>query len=291
MTRKAGSGLAAAQANACAGLFVALACKRDDDIDGAVEQIDREYEDERCGMTGTEVRDVLKELLGEWPEAAAGFGDGSTLINGLGDAHLWNAKSGNLYVEVKSQTKQLGFRDITQADWVRDDTDFVRHHALNHAFFDSHRKGKHAVVTELLSGWTPVGLGVGMLWAADVGLLHDAAKRQHAGAKDSVSLRSFLERKWLLQVTQSGGRLIRLADIPAVRSALLGKSLAFRIEGNPQNPGSDRRGLAKIGVLDGDGKPVFTYHLYETKATKKLLGRHKAHARLFDNAPAITVDR
>jgi hypothetical protein len=291
MARKVGSGLATAQADACAKLFVALACERDDDIDGAIEQLDREYDDGHCGMTGTEMRDVLEELLGNWSEAGAGFVDGSSLIDGLGDAHLRNATTGNLYIEVKSQTKKVGFRDITQADWVRNDTDFVRHHALNHTFFDSHRAAKHAVVTDLLSGWTPAGLDVGMLWAADVGLLHDTAKRQHAGAQDGPTLRSFLDRKWLLHVTQSGGRLIRLSDIPAVRSALDGDTLNCRFEENPQAPKSKRVGVAKIQVLDSKEEPVFTYHLYETKATKTLLGRHKAHARLFDDVPAITVSR
>lgn len=291
MARKAGSGLATVQANACAMLFVALARKREGDIKGAVEDIDREYGKGRCGMTGEEVKDVLKELLGKWPEADAGFVGGSPLIDGLGDAHLRNTKSGNLYIEVKSQTKKVDFREITQADWVRDDTDFVRHNAQNHAFFAFHRQSEHGVVTELTSGWTPTQLGVGLLWAADIGLLHDAAKRQHAGAKDAAGLRAFLERKWLLHVTQAGGRLIRLADIPAVRSALLGEALTFSIEENPQKPSSHRKGLAKIAVLDREGEPVFTYHLYETKATKTLIGRHKAHARLFDNAPATTVSR
>jgi len=294
MPRKTGSGLATVQADATAALFVAVACEDQDGIDAAIEQIDQECDRERAGLSGSTQADLFEELLSDWSEARQGFSGGSATETALSDLRLRSTAGRRVLVEVKAQTKKAKFSLITQADWVRDDTDLLRRFARDDPWFEAARAGGwgrgpiRPVLASLAAGASD-DLGIGELWVSDVGLLTSASRRERAGAESAQGLRRFLDRKWLLHVCEEGARLVPLGRIPAVERALSGVHPTFEVLPNKVDY-TDRYGAGKLRVKHGT-RTLFTYHLYVTRSKGKLMGRHKVHAALLEDVPGTLTAR
>jgi hypothetical protein len=183
-------------------------------------------------------------------------------------------------MEVKAQLRKVSMADITQSDWVRDETGGLRA-LLDHQpqVTDSFSKRLRARNRNSLAAHlTPLpGLGFAEHWVADVALLTTKAKCDAAGVSDKDTLKAFMSRKFLLHVFKGSARLVALADIPAVGVVLANPArLKFTLKRN-------KKSEVAVPVRIDDGPVLMTYHIYPAgyKGYSPLFGRHKSHAALF----------
>lgn len=189
----------------------------------------------------------------------------------LGDVCVTLKDNSKIWIELKSQTKKLRFRDITQADYVREGTDFGRKYAQENEKFNKLIVGNLRVELKIDSGPTALdNWKLSDLWVADLALLVDSERRKRAGVNYSSDLSKFLERKYLLHICAEGARLVRLDQLEPVRSILAGSQLLVNLK-------TTNASVAAVQVSVDDalisGRTVFTYHFGYRNAP----GRHKLH--------------
>lgn len=283
MTRQKGSGFASVTAAAIEELLAAAL--RDDGDEVAVQRRLLEYECEKgnCGMSP----DLIVSLLTAAVEQIALDVAGAIAqpLDGLGDVRASLQAGGSAWFEVKAQTKKDRFADLTQADWVRDETDLLR--------WLVHQDPQFAAQ---LPDWVRAALAIDdplnyfagwdrdSLWIADMALLTNRDVRERARISTSADLPSFLERKFIVHLTREGVRILRLALLPPISAALSGRPVDMSI--NYANQTAASIAFACPGPLQR-GAVHFTYHLgYPTG----VLGRHKLHAiSLAVGPPGIEV--
>jgi hypothetical protein len=263
--RKPGSGFANRNTKLIEELFAAIL---EDDRSGVKvirREIDREYEIDRSGLTGEAVTKALSSIANDLgmsfnqviPHPEDQGGDVKAASSGV--SH---------WFELKAQTKKANFSDITQADYVRDGTDFLRRYLL-----DESKALKY--ITAKTSSELGLGAGVDVddrwsihdLHAADLCLLPSKDLRLNVGVKKPSDLLDFASRKYLLQLTQEGARLIKLSDMGPIRDILDRKFPSLRLKT------SNRNELSIQMVYEGGVD--FTYHIGYANAP----GRHKLHSR------------
>ena len=280
MVRKEGSGLANDTAAAVEEL---LAARLEGDNDAAqisLELLRREHLLGRCGVEPQTIDGQIGDLLDVWGPSVVHAT--AQPADQLGDVKFIDHEGIPRWIEVKAQTTKNSFRDITQADWVRDATDFLG------VLVELDPEGLSTMlpqwVIDALDLPSDAGvLGLDELWVADQALLVNRAARARARALDPAGLWAFLEAKHILHLTRAGVRLIRLSDVPSLQAAMDGRGVHVVLNyGNQTSvsiptacPGPWRRGLTH-----------FTYHVgYDTG----VLGRHKMHALSLERSPSIEI--
>ncbi len=176
------------------------------------------------------------------------------------------------WLEVKAQTKKADFRDLTQADWVRDGTDALAWLAHQDTSF---QKAVGPIVARLLRDRVPRGdfrdWTFADLWLADVALVTSEADRVAVGIRTPTDLRRFLNEKYLLHITQAGGRLVPLGGLLPVKRMVEGTPLKYELKKN-------RVSLISVPLSVAASGAAFTYHVYQPDVPGQLKGRHKLHA-------------
>lgn len=174
---------------------------------------------------------------------------------------------GQVPFEVKAQTTKT-YQQITEADWVRHDTDFLR--LLTYRNDPAIQHFHPGILQRLaVSGHRYfANLGFEELLLADLALLPDASTRALAGVTDRSSLERYLASKYLFQLSTQGARAAHLESLALVRHILGGGSVSLV-------PRRNAVGFGIWVISRGDSLPDFSYHSYNDVR----LGRHKFHAR------------
>jgi len=276
--RQPGSGLANASAAAIEDLLAAVLRHDGADIDVQHGRLIYEYSIDRCGMDPDEIVWLLIEAVEQLgldvTDAVA------QPLDGLGDVRASLRGGGFAWFEVKAQTKKDRFADLTQADWVRDETDLLRwlfHHDPRFA----ERLPKW--VANLLAVPDPGryfrGWDRDSLWLADMALVSSRAARRRAGIESTKALGEFLKRKFVVHLTREGVRIVRMSLLSPVAGILAGTPAAMQL--NYANQTAASIALASPGPVDR-GRVQFTYHLGYPSG---VVGRHKMHAVSLANGP------
>ena len=200
----------------------------------------------------------------------------------LGDIKVWLRGGQMRWIEVKAQTKKKSFADITQADYIRDSTDFLQ------ALYASNEEFAKAVPRELARQMEFSKPNSKLLkweledqWIADLALLVSGEKKAAAGVFSPADLRVFIQNKYLLQICMAGARFVRLDKLPPVDAILRGAKLMSHIKT------TNRANVVSVQLSAGSepttGTTQFTYHLGYTGA----LGRHKLHNAAIGNSEDV----
>jgi hypothetical protein len=199
----------------------------------------------------------------------------------LGDVELTLQDSSLVWLEVKAQTKKARFSEITQADWVRDETDTLRWLAAHNADFARRLPSwLEAILRPLPGGW-PEAWGLEDLWLSDIALLVSGTARSRAGVSTRQQLDRFLERKLVVHLTQEGLRACRLADLAPVAAVNDGSGVEVLLKDNAAT--AVAAALKAPGPV-GHGATHFTYHV---GYSPNVIGRHKMHALAFAGVPFL----
>ncbi len=175
--------------------------------------------------------------------------------------------------EVKAQTKKDRFADLTQVDWVRDETDLLRWLFHDDRTFAARLPNW---VADLLAVADPRSYFQGWewdsLWLADIALVPSRGARLRAGIGSPATLRHFLDRKFVMHLTREGARIVQLSLLGPAAGVVAGQPVAMSI--NYANQTAASIALASPGPADR-GRVQFTYHLGYPSG---VVGRHKMHA-------------
>lgn len=269
--RQPGSGLANVSAAAIEDLLAAAL--RDDtaEVDVQRERLRYECSIDRCGMDPDVIVRLVTQAVDQLDldvnDAVA------QPLDRLGDVRASLRGGSFAWFEVKAQTKKDRFAELTQADWVRDETDLLRWLFHNDWQFAAHLP---QWVASLLTVADPRSYFGGWdrdsLWLADMALVPSRVARHQAGIDSKMALREFLDRKFVMHLTREGVRIVRLALLGPVASVLAGSAVAMQM--NYANQTAACIAFASPGPVDR-GKIQFTYHVGYPSG---VVGRHKMHA-------------
>ena len=260
-------------------LLAAILMDDQEEISLQQRALEPEYSLGRCGIAPDEIvrliRSAVDELGLEAKHAIA------QPLDRLGDVRAVLGDGTKLWFEVKAQTKKDQFVDLTQADWIRDDTDMI-----------SWLVNQNSALARRLPAWVRTALEVSdpdayfagwsrdSLWLADMALITNRNSRERAGIISEADLAEFLTRKYVLHLTREGVRIIRLDAIAPMAASLAGTTADIRYNYNNRNAASIA--ISCPGPAS-HGRVNFTYHIgYEPD----VLGRHKMHARSLTEALA-----
>jgi hypothetical protein len=256
------------------------AALRGDDAEVDVQRglLQYEWSIDRCGMDPAVIAHLVNEgvaRLGLDVQDAV-----AQPLDGLGDVRASLRDGTVTWFEVKAQTKKDRFADLTQADWVRDETDLLRWFFYHEERFASQLPGWVADLlsvrnpTEYFHGWSRE-----WLWLADMALVPSRAVRVRSRLDTPAALRDFLARKYVVHLTREGIRIVRLALLGPVSGVLHGQPMALAM--NYTNRTAASIALASPGPLER-GRVQFTYHLGYPSG---VIGRHKLHAVSLTRGP------
>jgi hypothetical protein len=279
--RQEGSGHANRTTALIEKMIAAVANQDKSSIKELVKELDAEKSLDRCGINGRALLQMVQWGLNQIESLPSGIAKAQP-IDRLGDVKIGNGQE-SIWIELKAQTKKFDFRDITQADWVRDDTDFLRYlfemtDLLPEIPFWVADQLETQGARRKFKNWDAAHL-----WLADLALVHSAELRESAGISGKDEFINFLDRKYLFHLTQSGIRVVKFADIPAVAETALGEPVSLQVVESGAS-------AFKVKVKSGASSRVnFTYHVgYEaTSRSPQVLGRHKLHAVTLDDAGRV----
>lgn len=269
--RLPGSGLANATTAAIEKMLAASLRGDTDEIADQRRVLEDEVRVRRCGMAPSLISTLLLEGVRglELPvkDAVAQPHDR------LGDVRASLDDGSFVWFEVKAQTKKDRFDDLTQADWVRDETDFLRWLYVHDGDF-----------AERLPPWVQKQLLVDdpatyfgdwdaeSLWLADMALIPSAETRDRARLRTVKDLGGLLGRKYVVHLTRQGLRVIPMTSIKPIAGVLGDAPVEKRF--NYSNQTAAAIHLSSPGPTTR-GSIHFTYHVgYPTC----VMGRHKMHA-------------
>lgn len=180
------------------------------------------------------------------------------------------------WFELKSQLTKR-YSEITQADYIRDETDFLARLSAEDSAYAAHIGGQFAawlqqpVHLSYFRGWTRLE----DLFLADMAGLRTRGKRLSLGVTNRAGLNRYVDAKYLLQVTQDGARVCELRELAPVKFIRAGGKLHWQLRDNSKGRG--------LWILDpATGKPWFSYNLYRPS---RPFGRHKLHAHALAGVP------
>lgn len=282
MSRNVGSGLATVTALAIEELFAALLVGDRDRVAVQQQVLNGEWLGQRCGIAPAQLQTWLTSIVNQ-----AGFPIVQAVASPtsqLGDVEATLSDGTHRWFEVKAQTKKQRFSDLTQADWIRDITDALRFLYDRDPTFAA-RIPAWAQPTLMVPNSNVYfdGWHFEALWLADFALITSAMLRQQAGVNRPDALGVFLDRKYLLHITQEGARLIQLSAVPSVSSVLHGGVTTRHLRHNRETATAVVVAAAGVHPL---GRAHFTYHVLYRSG---VLGRHKLHASALLSAPGIYV--
>lgn len=244
--------------------------------------IDLEYRVNRCGMKASDIQLLIHDALGELR-----LKRGKARSNPperLGDVKLSHKDETFSWIELKAQTKKDSFKDITQADWVRDGTDFLR---CLYNESDTLAKVIPSDLGESLQIKTPYSsqgiLTPAQLWVCDLMLITDSHLKSNAGISGSSDIVEFARSKYVFHICRQGARIFRFDQIVTIASALSGADLDVEINLANRNCASIKVSCPK---RSGRGSVDFTYHLGYQNAP----GRHKLHSSALEmSTPLVEI--
>jgi len=278
--RRPGSGLANASAAAIEELLAAAL--RGDDAEMVVQRelLGFEYANARCGMDPDVIVRLVTQAVGQ---LALDVADAlAQPMDGLGDVRASLRDGSSAWFEVKAQTKKERFADLTQADWVRDETDLLRWLRYNDRAFAT--RLPHWIADRLtvpdpsayFSGW-----GRDSLWLADMALVSLRAARLRAGIASPLELRAFLNRKFVVHLTREGIRIVRLSLLGPVAGVLAGHPVSMQINY------ANKTAASIVFALLSPGARLSAHFTYHLGYPSGVVGRHKLHAASFAQSPQM----
>ena len=269
--RRPGSGLANITAAAIEELLAAALRGDAAEIEVQRERLRYECSIDRCGMDPDDIAWLVTRAVDELDVNIADAV--AQPLDGLGDVRASLMDGSFVWFEVKAQTKKDRFADLTQADWVRDETDLLRWLFYNHGDFAERLP---PWVADLLTVADPGmyfrGWDWDWLWVADMALVPSRAARHRAGIDSRDALQDFLDRKFVMHLTREGVRIVRLSLLGPVAGVLAGDPVAVQL--NYANQSAASVALASPGPVMR-GTVQFSYHLGYPSG---VVGRHKMHA-------------
>jgi hypothetical protein len=278
VTRRAGSGLANLTTRAIEDMWSGALADDQEFFHDAVSEHRRQ---ELRGRSGIETAELATAIVQAVKSLNLDVASSTPRpLDGLGDVRCLLRSGELIWFELKAQTTKPRFGDITQADWVRDDTDFVRYASLHERVVRSALPPWAIEILnvdqpdEYFSGWDFNGL-----WAADMCLLSNRTKREVAGVRRPADLVRFAERKVLVQIAQPGIRMVPFASIAPIKAVLDGSAVDRQFVKANQSAISIQ--LSSPGRA-GRGTTNFAYHV---AYPSNVLGRHKMHAISIDLSP------
>lgn len=278
-----GSGRSRDATEAVERLLAALLRNDMDDVKVQVAELNIAHRVGKSRMSGSKVRALLTKVCASlaWDVRDAR----AKPTDNLGDVRVVLSTGEVRWIEVKAQTKKSRFADITQADYVRDDTDFLRRFdKVNHEF--KMKIGSdlrialqlNRAITEIDS-WS-----LESLWIADLALIDSIQKKKDARVANQGEIASFLQRKYLLQVCMEGARYVRLDQLGPVDALLRGSNMEIVVR---ENQGSTAVIQISAGHSPGRATTDFTYHIGFKNSDA--LGRHKLHNYALIRSPGLVV--
>ena len=267
--RQPGSGLSKLATDAVEKMLAARLRSDAPTIKQQIKILDKAYESDQSWMTGKRVFDLVDQtcefLSLDVSDAQVNPRDH------LGDISIDISDGSKLWIEVKGQTKKERFRDITQADYVREGTDFLRKYARLNPNFNNLIVGNLRLELSLDDGVASLkSWDLESLWVADLALLVDEEKRRRAGVHLSADLPKFLKKKYLFHLCMEGARLVRLDKLNSVKKVMSGEKFYTVLK-------TSNRSVASVQIAVGEppatGRTAFTYHVGYDNAP----GRHKLH--------------
>jgi hypothetical protein len=275
MIRKPGSGLVNNTTDAAEKLFAEVLSGNEQEALRCVTLIDQQFEQGKSGLSGQQVLEAFQaltpyfdfEVISSEPKPADRGGDVKSL-----------SEDGPLWFELKMQTMKESFRDLTQADYVRDGTDFLRLLVQTDSeaagYLTPETKHELDVERDIASDeWD-----LTWLHASDLCLLPDAASRRRVKVETPEELLAFANRKRLVHLTQEGIRMVKISELAPFEELAHGGQLYYELKTSNSNDVS-------IPMTVEDSLVDFTYHL----GYKNAPGRHKLHARAVERSEQAIV--
>lgn len=293
MARKVGSGTAAPEADACAWMLAALIRRDRVQVDLARRSFAEASRTRRAtgagdnrGFDDTEIESLLQSAVDELAldgAATHAVGAGDMLGDVVVPPRSRSKKP--LHFEIKAQLTRPLFKHIQNADWIRGPTDF-----LSALLRDSGRASALSEARRNLfvrrtrtPGWT-----LGALWAADVAGATTPAIKARLGVLTPVDLQDFLERKYILHITQEGLRIFRLSDVPAIANTLT--SGRVEVDFRPRTARCELPCWTASSAFPKPGAIELTYYVGQWGRPEG--GGHHLHEAFFKGAiPAVDLDR
>lgn len=172
------------------------------------------------------------------------------------------------WFEMKSQlTKE--FDDVTQADFARDQTDYLSRLVGTDPTFAAHVRGGLDAWLGRPPAYFRHWTSLENLLLADIAGLTTRPARIANGVSNRAELDNYIDSKYLLQVTKDGARFTPYGDLAPIRFLRSGRAPDRILRTN-------RVGKGLWIVEPRESKPWFSYHLYNRNPQ---IGRHKLHAR------------
>ena len=267
--RQPGSGLSKGATDAVEEMLAARLRSDAPTIKKQIKILDKAYESDQSWMTGKRVFDLVDQTC-EFLSLAVSDARANPRDH-LGDIPIDISDGSKLWIEVKGQTKKARFRDITQADYVREGTDFLRKYARLNPNFNNLIVGNLRLELSLDDGVASLkSWDLESLWVADLALLVDEEKRRRAGVHLSADLPKFLKKKYLFHLCMEGARLVRLDKLNSVKKVMSGEKFYTVLK-------TSNKSVASVQIAVGEppatGRTAFTYHVGYDNAP----GRHKLH--------------
>lgn len=277
-----GSGKSKGATNAVEEL---LAAKFRGDTASIAEQLKvlaGEFKNGTSRMSPSDLDSLTTKILGHlsWTVVDAEAGPRDR----LGDVRVDLTDGSKCWIEVKAQTMKPKFADITQADFVREGTDFLRSYAQHDNAFGSiipaSLREELNLDAAMLHG---TSWGLADLWLADLALLVDDKKKQRAGATTISGLKLFLQKKYFLQFCMEGARIVRLDQLAPISDIINGKAMHTKLK--LSNSGNVASVQVRAGAAPSWGATDFTYHV----GYKNAPGRHKLHDHAISRSNSLVV--
>ena len=272
-SRREGSGLATARADALARLVASILARDTMAEQQAMAELDVEFRAGTSPCGGIDLRNRVSPLLSKR------FGQVHSAMalpkGGAGDVEVDLSSGSTERIEIKAQLDKLRVSQLTEADWVRNECDGLRWLMQNDAAF-RRRLGalNQAALTcdpSDLQGWH-----FSDLWLSDVVGLTSSSLRLKYGLHQPSGLSAALDGKHLLHLCRQRDSLRRLIDIRSLRAASTGRArIDYELKSNKANE------CAVQVFVNGEG-PVFTYHVYryDYVSGQGFCGRHKLHGTI-----------
>lgn len=272
-SRREGSGHATVRANAIAKLCAALLRRDVSAASEAMGVLDDEHARGMSPCSASRIRDRIDPLL---RKQFGSVRSARALAKGeAGDVEVILADGMIERIEIKAQLEKLRVSQLTEADWVRNETDTLRYLVLHDpkvgaALSPRNRSALAADPSDYL-GWS-----LRELWLADVAGLDSIPSKLRYGVRSGGQLAEFMSRKHLLHMCDQRDSIRRLAEIGPIRSALAGKAVVQHEL--KMNKGSE----CALQIYVAAAGPVFTYHIYKYDYVlgQGFCGRHKLHGTM-----------
>jgi hypothetical protein len=206
----------------------------------------------------------------------------------LGDIRVTLKDGTQVWIEVKGQTKKKKFSQITEADYVRDGTDFLRKYVTSTPRLDRMIRGnlrqELAIDAKLTftANWS-----LADLWMADLALLETEEKKRQAGVRSPSDLAKFMNKKFLVQLSMEGARVLKISELRPVMAHWAGEETQIELDTKSSAKVAAIR-LA-VGAAPKRNTTDFTYHVGYKKVHAP--GRHKLHNRAISSSPGLIIVR